>query len=349
MPDSAENTSDQRDQISNESISNDAINALGNRRVSAGKNWWPSWITEGGLWAAMLLPIALYGNTLLQRPGLKTIKQQPIFQGVVYSRYRQTQPRPQVLHLVEIDLSEPGVRPFSTPGFPGALPNTGAEAGQETTTARTSEFLQSHQLQIAINANFFYPFWEEGLLDSGPPSGGTTNVLGIAMSEGKVVSLPEKNWPALCFLSQRAEINRTGDCPKDTQQAVAGIVVLLEEGDFSKEVRAAIEGKRSGKPYAINIVALDRSGTKLWLLIGDGKQPLYSEGMRVEEAADFLRSLGAETALQLDGGGSTTLVIEDENSASGYKILNGVIHAKMPGWERPVANHLGFFTAPLQR
>jgi exopolysaccharide biosynthesis protein len=75
------------------------------------------------------------------------------------------------------------------------------------------------------------------------------------------------------------------------------------------------------------------------LIIVDGKQPFYSEGVTLRELAAIAIDLGANTALNLDGGGSTTLVIADGLET---KILNSPIHNKIPMNERPVANHLGF-------
>jgi hypothetical protein len=43
--------------------------------------------------------------------------------------------------------------------------------------------------------------------------------------------------------------------------------------------------------------------------------------------------------MSLDGGGSSTLVIEGEDGLP--EILNSPIDSYIPGRERPVANHLG--------
>jgi len=82
----------------------------------------------------------------------------------------------------------------------------------------------------------------------------------------------------------------------------------------------------------------------LWLILGDGKQPLYSGGITLREVAALVQGLGAEIAIRLEGGGFTTLAIATKN---GPRILNAVIQAKVPGQERLVANHLGFFANPL--
>ncbi|NEQ96532.1 MAG: phosphodiester glycosidase family protein, partial [Cyanothece sp. SIO2G6] len=86
------------------------------------------------------------------------------------------------------------------------------------------------------------------------------------------------------------------------------------------------------------------TGQTLWLVIVDGKQPHYSEGMLLTELALLFESLGAEAAIALDGGGSSTLVIDH---GSGPTLLNAPIQAKWPMTQRPIANHLGFKALPL--
>lgn len=41
----------------------------------------------------------------------------------------------------------------------------------------------------------------------------------------------------------------------------------------------------------------------------DGRQPPFSDGMTLVELAELFRSLGATGAINLDGGGSTTMVV----------------------------------------
>jgi hypothetical protein len=45
--------------------------------------------------------------------------------------------------------------------------------------------------------------------------------------------------------------------------------------------------------------------------------------------------------MNMDGGGSSTLVIENERGKS--EVLNSPIDSHIPGRERPVANHLGVY------
>lgn len=68
------------------------------------------------------------------------------------------------------------------------------------------------------------------------------------------------------------------------------------------------------------------------LAVVDGRQPAHSVGLTLPETAEFMRELGALSALNLDGGGSSTMVIEGE-----------VVNRPSGGHERPVSNALLVF------
>jgi Phosphodiester glycosidase len=55
-----------------------------------------------------------------------------------------------------------------------------------------------------------------------------------------------------------------------------------------------------------------RADGKLLLVTVDGRRPGWSAGMTLPEAARLMRSLGARDALNLDGGGSTTMAIRGQ-------------------------------------
>ncbi|MEM6254294.1 MAG: phosphodiester glycosidase family protein [Cyanobacteria bacterium P01_D01_bin.156] len=299
------------------------------------------------LWLVLVIPIGYYGVTVWQRPKPHTIKDQPLFQGITYSRHISPQPRPHILHIVDIDLKTPGLSPFVTQAYAGLeITKRGISKRYSTRAQRTSKFLETHQLQLAINANFFLPFKEVTPWYYIPRTGQEINLVGLAMSEGKVVTAVNPHNkpapPAVCFRAQQAVINSSGTCEKGTQYAVAGNLLLLQNGQTTHQLTTQV-GREGERPYSLTIVALDKTGTRLWLVLVDGKQPFYSEGLTLAEVVKFIQTLGAETAVRLDGGGSTTLVTA---SPTGPKLLNTPIHSKVPGRERPVGNHLGFWAAP---
>ncbi len=83
-------------------------------------------------------------------------------------------------------------------------------------------------------------------------------------------------------------------------------------------------------------------GQRLLLAVIDGRQPGYSIGMSLRETAELLRALGATDGINLDGGGSSAMVVRDTRSPNGLRVVNKPSDAT---GERPVANAL----AVLQR
>ena len=66
---------------------------------------------------------------------------------------------------------------------------------------------------------------------------------------------------------------------------------------------------------------------KLLLVTVNGRQPGISVGVTLTELAEIMIDLGAVDAMNLDGGGSTTMVIR-----------NQVLNLPSDGIERPVSN-----------
>lgn len=102
--------------------------------------------------------------------------------------------------------------------------------------------------------------------------------------------------------------------PADTRYAVSGNRIVLQNGmptppenDEPREPRSA--------------VGLSADGNTLILLAIDGRQPGYSRGVNMRELAQIFLDLGARSALNLDGGGSTSLVLKTPGSDT-YAIAN---------------------------
>jgi exopolysaccharide biosynthesis protein len=88
-------------------------------------------------------------------------------------------------------------------------------------------------------------------------------------------------------------------------------------------------------------IGINRNGRYLYIVVVDGRQPFYSDGATFAELAELMVAQGAFAAMSMDGGGSSTLVLEDEQGQP--RVLNTPIDQYIPGRERPVGNHLGIF------
>ncbi len=285
-----------------------------------------------GLLVLTSLPFLWYASRALQRPARHPVQTQ-LFLGANYQRIIWSQPRPVVIHAVSIDLTRPGLQILATPGD-RAKPDSDE---RELTALTTTEFVSKYGMDLAINAGYFFPFTENSVWDYYPHSGDRVNVVGESISNGKLFSdADHPEWRVLCFDAQnRAQILDVNTCPNGTQQGISGNELILKDGKFLN-TKSAADGD---KPYARVVVGLNATKDTLWLVIVDGKQPNYSMGASIAELAEFLPTLGIVTALNLDGGGSTTLATQTPHGASP---LNAPIQNHVPMNERPVANHLGF-------
>ena len=81
------------------------------------------------------------------------------------------------------------------------------------------------------------------------------------------------------------------------------------------------------------IMGIDKRGKKLFLMVVDGRQPSYSMGIGLKEAADILLSLGCYEAMSCDQGGSACMYLR---SAGGI-----VSRPSDDGRERFTYNHFG--------
>lgn len=263
------------------------------------------------------------------------IKGQVLFARAVYDREMRRLPRPLVLHVVTVDLATPGLRFLVTPpdDAHSALPLRGRT---------TSAFLRESGADLAINGDFYYPWKSNSALDYYPHVGDGVTVQGYASSNGVPYGDNTARWklPALCFsASGEASIRvvKRGDTPP--HNAIGGNLFLLQKGQVTEASRA------DTKPGPRTAVSLDHSGGRLIMIIVDGRQAGYSEGVTAKELALLLQERGGYTAINLDGGGSTTLVVRDKAGAP--QVLNSPInHFYFPHEERVVANHLALFAAP---
>jgi len=113
----------------------------------------------------------------------------------------------------------------------------------------------------------------------------------------------------------------------DVVDAVGGGPMLVRGAKpYIPLERERIPAELSGHRQPRTAVGVTADG-KLLLVVVDGRQPAFSVGMFYHELAQLLLRFGAVEAMALDGGGSSTLVVNGrvENSPS-------------DGWERPVSD-----------
>jgi hypothetical protein len=244
------------------------------------------------------------------------------FRGVTHIERTEAKPRALGIHVVKIDLTAPGVR----------LKLTRPQGRRETVRQTTLAFLRQEGAQIAVNAHFFLPF---------PSTDAESWLVGFAASEGRAYSRferPKQSYAIVAYApafgfdrENRAAVVRRGIRPEvEVWTAVAGSAQIVTDGVKTIPRYRRGEMKRGGpgrysdaKSWydalrARTAIGLSRDRKTLILFTVDERGG--SGGMAVGEVAEMLIGEGAWDALNLDGGGSTTLAVEDPER--GPRIVN---------------------------
>lgn len=98
--------------------------------------------------------------------------------------------------------------------------------------------------------------------------------------------------------------------------AVSGTPRLVRNGIAQHE--AHIEGSKARrflhKRLPRTAVGIDKKGKKLFLVAVDGADPRRgTRGMTLQQLAEAMKTIGSYNAINLDGGGSTSMVVGNEN------------------------------------
>ncbi len=214
---------------------------------------------------------------------------------------------PQRIHAAVVDLCAPGTSVHVT-----------RPADRGLTTSR---FAERNGAQVAVNGGFFV---FDGFA-----------TLGLTIGDG--IRWPDGNDDAgfgfAAFgADNRASISAPAEVVREAswwmREVVPGKPLLVEGGRVVREPCASHFCERHPR----TAVGLDAAGRRLFLVTVDGRQPGIARGMDREALAALMIELGADRALNLDGGGSTTFYVAAEG---------GVLNAPSDGRERAVSTHLG--------
>lgn len=124
---------------------------------------------------------------------------------------------------------------------------------------------------------------------------------------------------------------------KDIKMSVSGSAILVENGVIPAKFSFAASDTVVKSPKTA--LGFSKDGKTLFLVTVDGRQTA-SIGLTLKDMALFMQSIGAYNALNMDGGGSTTMVARPLGE-NGVKVMNN----PSDGVTRSVINGVGVFTS----
>jgi hypothetical protein len=291
--------------------------------------------------------------------GAQTVRRP--FAGVTMITRTETTPRNERMHIVQIDLNAPGIHfKLTAPG-----------GKMETVRNTTVGFLNEEHAQIAVNAHFFLPF---------PSTSSDAMLVGLAASNGNVYSAFESPVQSYAIVADSPafnidQLNRVSIVHRDPAisdgkhvlesvmlwNVLSGSAQIVTEGVKTIPVYKDIEhldgllspgaavGYDNSKSWyniltARTAIGITRDNKTLVIFTVD--RATGSFGMTGGEVADILiRDYSVVNALNLDGGGSTTLAME--NPATHVGELVNVSDDNPQG--RYVGSNLAVFANPIQK
>jgi hypothetical protein len=234
---------------------------------------------------------------------------QSLAPGIDYICERRTEPRAMEIHAVRIR-PEAKAHFYTTPRAADWVPNK-----RETVRRTTREFLealqnQGHNAVVAVNGDAFSP-WPAPYNEEGP-----CNLAGLAVAEGIVVSPPANSPSFIEFEDGTLDMAvTTSKTPLEkVRTAVSGFSFCLKDGEPTGDTTTL---------HPRTAVGLSRDKRTVYWIVVDGRRH-QSQGCTEYELGGFLREAGAWIGINMDGGGSSTLVAwqNDRNGRRRAVVLN---------------------------
>jgi hypothetical protein len=225
--------------------------------------------------------------------------------GAEYSFEERTLPRPLRIHRLVLDLTQPSI-----PLGISAGPDPDGEGPAEVALKAPDRHARDARFLAAINTNAWVMLPDPttgktpGYVVDGP-----ADIKGWTSTGTRLVSPPERGYWSV-WQEESGRIRLHESASKETTSRT--------------EVRWAISGFRgilqnskklvdpSNVLHPRTALGISHEGMRMVWLVVDGRQPMVSEGVSEEELAELMLESGCHDAINLDGGGSSVLVMTDE-------------------------------------
>jgi len=182
-----------------------------------------------------------------------------------------------------------------------------------------AESAAGREVLAGVNADFFN-------MKNGEP-------LGPVVKEHKIIKWPGKTMVAFVGVLKSGRVIM-GDSllfkqkAAKLKEALGARPLLLSAGKLLPQDSSSLSKVHHPR------TAFGVSGKNtIYLVTVDGRQPGFSSGISLTDLGKLMRFLGAENAVNLDGGGSTTLIVKQPGTDQ-YKVRNSPSGKML----RPVAN-----------
>jgi hypothetical protein len=215
--------------------------------------------------------------------------------GLEYQLKELSIPRPNRVHILRVDLSKGLVVPAVI-----VAPDPDGDGPAEAALTNPLKLAAGRQTLAFINTN---PW------DSLPDASGKKNrnwfegqavdINGLAVSAGIERSPKGKECLPVRMTAQGKVFIGTEGADVSTGEGMAGWQQIVKEGKIVAPPSDALAPRTA--------LGINQDSSMLWLVVVDGRQSGYSEGMSWREIGAFMLELGCWSAVNMDGGGSSVM------------------------------------------
>jgi hypothetical protein len=280
------------------------------------------------LFAAVLALVGASALTSAQAQIVSVTPYTPIYQGINEATATiQASAGTAYGYVMQINLDAPGIGFTTTPLTAGGSPGGSVETQSQT----TAQFLQSTGAQVAINANTF-----NTCCSTTAPANETLN--GLAVSNGQLVS-PDAAGTADLLLTANNQASMVAGGTANLSgvaNAIAGFGYVVQNG---VNVASGASGANTASDPRM-LVGLSQNDQYLYLVAIDSGSS-DGNGVTGAEEANVMLALGVYNGINLDGGGSTSMVVQGTNDKP------DVLESPFTGAERYDGNNLGVYAQAL--
>jgi len=238
--------------------------------------------------------------------------------GLKYQLLELKEPRPNRVHILRVDFSTGKIKPAVVVGK-----DPDGDGPAETALTNPLKLAGGPSVLAFINTNPWDSFPDkDGRKNRRWYEGQPVDISGIAAFGGQVRSPAQANETSV-WVDRRGRV-RMGRVPgtgrKKEDVPEADRIVEAMAG-FQQIVKAGVVVPAAGGAvHPRTAIGVDRSGMVMWLVVVDGRQNRFSEGMNVHELGRQMLELGCWNAMNMDGGGSSVMGLV--NGKEGLRVVN---------------------------
>lgn len=224
--------------------------------------------------------------------------------GVTHQHLERAAPRKLSIHVLQVDLSARGIRSEVAAGR-----DPDGKGGADATLAPPDELAASTGMIAAINTNAWGMLPDTKGRNPGYTSGAKVDVLGWVVENGAPRSVRQAGYPS-CWLDgdgrcRIGSLSKDGDVtvnPRSPCWAVSGFRIILQQGKVCVQPDKVLHPRTA--------IGISADGKRMTWMVVDGRQPGHSLGVSEEELGRLLLEQGCSEGMNLDGGGSTVLLLK---------------------------------------